>query len=216
MRGGSRNICAMQPSRRWGDDRAILDDEEARRRILDATGRCIVHRGNTQFRMGEVADEAGVSRSTVYRYFPGRDDVLLGLILTRVDHALGELVRSLAAPDDPVRSVPEMVLARVESVEGDPLNEALFAAESTAVASALAKGSERIVETLLRHYQPLLDQWTSAGRLHADLDPRSVVQWLRASTLFLLAPAWRYRPVADKRQFVEQFVVRALVPEIRQ
>lgn len=206
----------MEPSRRWGDDRAILDDEEARRRILEAAGRCIVHRGNTQFRMGEVADEAGVSRSTVYRYFPGRDDVLLGLILKRVDHALGELVRSLAAPDDPVRSVPEMVLARVESVDGDPLNEALFAAESTAVASALEKGSEPIVETLLRHYQPLLDRWKSAGRLHADLDARSVVQWLHATTLFLLAPSWRYRTAADKRQFVEQFVVRALVPQIRQ
>ena len=206
----------MEPSRWWGDDRAILDDEEARRRILDAAGRCIVRRGNTQFRVGEVADEAGVSRSTVYRYFPGRDDVLLGLILMRVDNALGELVRSLAAPDDPVRSVPEMVLARVQSVDGDPLNEALFAAQSTAVATALEKGSEPIVELQLRHYEPLLNRWKAAGRLHTDLDPRSVVQWLQTTTLFLLAPSWRHRPVADKRQFVEQFVVRALVPPVRQ
>jgi TetR/AcrR family transcriptional regulator len=206
----------MEPSRRWGDDRAILDDEEARRRILDAAGRCIVRRGNTQFRMGEVADEAGVSRSTVYRYFPARDDVLLGLILMRVDNALGELVRSLPAPDDPARSVPEMVLARVESVDGNPLNEALFAAESTALATALKKGAEPIVALLLRHYEPLLDRWKLAGRLHGDLDPRSVVQWLHTTTLFLLSPSWRYRPVADKREFVEQFVVRALVPQIRQ
>ncbi|WP_407687968.1 TetR/AcrR family transcriptional regulator [Mycobacterium sp. HUMS_1102779] len=206
----------MEPSRRWGDDRAILDDEEARRRILDAAGRCIVRRGNTQFRMGEVADEAGVSRSTVYRYFPGRDDVLLGMLLMRVDGALGELVRSLPAPEDPGRSLPEMVLARVESVAGNPLNEALFAAESTAVSSALEKGSEPLVELLLRHYGPLLKRWKAAGRLYDDLDPRSVVQWLHTTTLFLLAPSWRYRPVADKRQFVEQFVVRALVPPIRQ
>lgn len=213
---GSRNICAMQPSRWWGDDRAILDDEEARRRILDAAGRCIVRRGSTQFRVGEVADEAGVSRSTVYRYFPGRDDVLLGLLLMRIDNALGELVRSLPAPDDPVRSVPEMVLARVESVDGNPLNEALFAAESTAVATALEKGSEPIVELLLRHYEPLLTRWKRAGRLYDDLEPRSIVQWLHTATLFLLAPSWRRRPAADKREFVEQFVVRALVPPIRQ
>jgi AcrR family transcriptional regulator len=206
----------MERSRRWGADRAILDDEEARERILDAAGRCIVRRGNTQFRMGEVADEAEVSRSTVYRYFPGRDDVLLGLILMRVDNALGELVRSLPAPDDPIRSVPEMVLARVESVDGNPLNEALFAAESTAVATALEKGSESIVELLLRHYEPLLSRWKLAGRLYADLDFGSIVQWLHTTTLFLLAPSWRYRPAADKRQFVEQFVVRALVPQIRQ
>jgi TetR/AcrR family transcriptional regulator len=212
----SRNIGAMESSRWWGDDRAILDDEEARRRILDAAGRCIVRRGNTQFRMGEVADEAGVSRSTVYRYFPGRDDVLLGLMLTRVDNALDELVRTLPAPDDPVRSVPALVLARVESVDGNALNEALFAAESTAVATALEKGSEPIVELLLRHYGPLLDRWKAAGRLYPDVDFRSIVQWLHTTTLFLLAPSWRYRPAADKREFVEQLVVRALVPPIRQ
>jgi TetR/AcrR family transcriptional regulator len=138
------------------------------------------------------------------------------LMLMRVDNTLGELVRSLPAPDDPVRSVPQLVLARVESVDGNPLNEALFAAESTAVATALEKGSEPIVELLLRHYEPLLNRWKLAGRLYEDLDARSVVQWLHTTTLFLLAPSWRYRPAADKREFVEQFVVRALVPHIRQ
>jgi TetR/AcrR family transcriptional regulator len=205
----------MEPSRWWGDDRAILDDEEARKRLLDAAGRCIVRRGNAQIRMAEVADEAGVSRSTVYRYFPNRDEVLLGLMLARVDTALGELVGALQHPDDPARSLPEMVLARVESVAGNPLNEALFAAESTAVPAALQLGSEPMVDLLLVHYGPLLHRWTEAGKLHADLDPRAIVQWLNTTTLFLLAPAWRHRPVADKRQFVEQFLVRALVPQIR-
>src|SRR3984957_5206650 len=113
----------MEPSRWWGDDRAILDDEEARRRLLEAAGRCIVRRGNAQIRMAELADEAGVSRSTLYRYFPNRDEVLLGLMLTRVDAALEDLVRSLPHPDDPVRSLPEMVLTPALSVDGDPLNE---------------------------------------------------------------------------------------------
>jgi TetR/AcrR family transcriptional regulator len=206
----------MEPSRRWGGDRAILDDEEARRLLLDAASRCIVRRGDSQIRMAEVADEAGVSRSTLYRYFPGRSEVLLGLMLMRVDTALGDLVRSLRHPDDPVRSLPEMVLARVDSVEGDPLNEALFATESTAVATALEMGSQPIVELLLRHYGPLLHRWKLAGRLYDDVDPGSVVQWLHTTTLFLLAPSWRHRSATDKRKFVEQFLVRALVPQIRQ
>ena len=104
----------------------------------------------------------------------------------------------------------------MESVDGNALNEALFATESTAVASALEKGSEPIVELLLRHYGPLLNRWKAAGLLYPDVDFRSIVQWLHTTTLFLLAPSWRYRPTADKREFVEQFVVRALVPQIRQ
>jgi AcrR family transcriptional regulator len=206
----------MEPSRRWGDDRAILDDDEARRRLLEAAGRCIVRRGNAQIRMAELADEAGVSRSTVYRYFPNRDEVLLGLMLARVDTALGEVVGSLRHPDDPARSLPEMVLARVESVAGNPLNEALFAVKSTAVPAALALGSKPMEDLLLAHYGPLLRQWKEVGELYADLDPRAIVQWLSATTLFLLGPIWRHRSIADKRAFVEQFLVRALVPQIRQ
>lgn len=206
----------MEPSRRWGEDRAIVDDDEARKLLLDAAGRCIVRRGNSQIRMAEVADEAGVSRSTVYRYFASRDEVLLGLMMARVDVALDELVRSLRHPDDPALSLPEMVLAPVESVEGNALNEALFAAESTAVTTALELGSQTIVELLLQHYGPLLARWKAAGRLYHDLDPSWIVQWLNTTTLFLLTPSWRHRPKADKRRFVAQFLVRALVPQIRQ
>jgi TetR/AcrR family transcriptional regulator len=206
----------MQPSRRWGNDRAILDDEEARRRLLEAAGRCIVRRGNAQIRMAEVADEAGVSRSTLYRYFPGRDEVLLELLLMRVDAAVGDLVRSLPSLGDPTSSLPEMVLVPVKSVQGDPLNESLFAPESTALAAALEIGSQPIVDLLLRHYEPLLQRWKAAGRLYQDLDLRSIVQWLHTTALFLLSPSWRNRTATDKRAFVEQFLVRALVPPIRQ
>ena len=169
-------------------------------------------RGNTQFRMGEVADEAGVSRSTVYRYFPGRDEVLLGLILMRVDRALGELVRSLAAPDDPVRSLPEMVLARVESVDGR-------SAERGAVRRREHRRGDRPGEGFGAHRGDAVAPLRAvAGAVEVGgpslrrSRSRSVVQWLHTATLFLLAPSWRYRPGADKRQFVEQFVVRALVP----
>ena len=101
--------------------------DDARERILAAAGRCIERRGDTQIRMAEVADDAGLVRSTVYRYFPTRDDLLLGLILMRIDAALARLVRSLRRPDDPRRCIPRMVLVPVDSVDGDPLNEALFA-----------------------------------------------------------------------------------------
>ena len=33
----------------------------------------------TDARMAEVAEEAGVARSTVYRYFQSRDDLIIGL-----------------------------------------------------------------------------------------------------------------------------------------
>jgi hypothetical protein len=83
----------MEPSRWWGDDRAILDDDEARRRLIEAASRCIVRRGNTQIRMNEVA---------VASRGPGMRDVAYFLcnslpVHTRRAHQDALLSRYLAA-----------------------------------------------------------------------------------------------------------------------
>ena len=188
--------------------------DDARLRILDAAGRCIERRGDTQIRMAEVADDAGVVRSTVYRYFPTRDELLLGLVLMRIDAALARLVRSLRRPDDPRRCIPRMVLVPVDSVDGDPLNEALFASASTALSAALELGSEQIVDVVIAHYEPLFARWQAGGEMYPDLDRREVARWIHTAALFLLSPPWRHRSHRAKRRFVDQFVVRALVPQI--
>lgn len=203
-----------EPNRRWGDDRALADDDEARRLLLDAAARCIARRGNTQIRMAEVADEAGVVRSTVYRYFASRDDLVLDLVLMRIDAAEAKLVRSLRNPYDAARTIPRMVLVPVSSVTGDPLNEALFAGESTALATVLELGSDRIVDVIGKHFDPLFERWQADGQMHPDLDVREVARWIHTAALFLLSPPWRHRSASAKRRFVDQFVVRALVPQI--
>ncbi|HNM84345.1 MAG TPA: helix-turn-helix domain-containing protein [Mycobacterium sp.] len=189
----------------------MLDDEAARRRLLEAASRCISRRGNTQVRMAEVAEEAGVVRSTLYRYFANRDELLLGLLIMRTDIAIAALVSSLWQPEDAAQSIPELILGPVNLVQGNPLNEALFAPESTASTSALESGAESVIDVLLRHFGPLLQNWQTSGQLHADLDQRETVRWMQSAWLYLLSPAWRPRSAEDKRRFVEQYLVRALV-----
>jgi TetR/AcrR family transcriptional regulator len=188
--------------------------DDAARRILDAAGRCVVKRGNTQIRMSEVAHEADMVRSTVYRYFPTRDDVLLGLVLRRVDAALARLVRGLRHPEDPCRCIPRMVLEPAQSVDGHELNEALFASESTALTTALALGSEQLVDVVVGHYDDLFARWQADGTMYPDLDRREVARWIHTAVLHLLSPSWRHQSRAAKRRFVDQFVVRALVPRL--
>ena len=204
----------MATTRRWGPTPQRLDDEAtARERLLAAAGRCIIRRGDTQIRMAEVADEAGVVRSTVYRYFATRDDLLLGLVLERVDAALTRWVASLQRPDDAASSIRELILTQPVAAidEGDPLNRALYASESTALTSALAVGAEPLVDLLMRHFAPLLARWMADGQLHPDLDVRETVHWMYATANFLLTPSWRHRPDATKLRFVNRYLLRALL-----
>jgi TetR/AcrR family transcriptional regulator len=202
-------------SRRWGVDVALLDEAEARRRLIDATVRCIVRRGDAQFRMGEVGEEAGVARSTLYRYFPTRASLIEAVLVSRVDPALARIVESLADPDDAARSLPDLILQPISLVEGQPLNEALFSPVSSPQVSWLEMSSEAILDISERHFGPLLRSWLASGQLCADLDVRETLRWINAVALSLLTPQWRPRPTADKRQFLERYVIRALLTASR-
>jgi AcrR family transcriptional regulator len=48
-------------------------------RILDATLRTLARTGAGKLRMSEVSAAAGVSRPTLYRYYPTKDDLLVAL-----------------------------------------------------------------------------------------------------------------------------------------
>jgi len=200
--------------RRWGDDRALIDDGEARRRLVDAAARCIGHRGDTAITMADIADRAGVARSTLYRYFPNRDSLLLALLVRRIDDELAGRVSALRYPRDPRRSIVDLMQGPISSVSGDPLNEALMTCAGTEESTVLTVGSDEIVDAFLRHIGPLLAGWQECGLLHADLDVRETVRWMHTAALFLLRPPWRTRSMADKRRFVEQYLVRSLVPHI--
>jgi AcrR family transcriptional regulator len=52
------------------------DDQEAKDRIVEAASRCVDRIDSTSFSLSEVANELGVSRPTVYRYFPSTDELL--------------------------------------------------------------------------------------------------------------------------------------------
>lgn len=211
-RRGTIDVMTSSRIRRWGEARAQLDDDVARNLLLDAAERCVIRCGGTQIRMTEVADEAGVARSTAYRYYPNRDEVLLALVLRRIERAHGRWLGALRRPTDAAASIRQLVLNPVAAVDdGDPLNLALYAGDSSALAPVLEHGAEAIAAVLAEQLGPLFAQWKTDGQIHADLDLVETVQWMSATTSFLLTAQWRRRPLSAKRRFVDRYLVRALV-----
>ena len=105
-----------------------------------------------------------------------------------------------------------MVLLPVADVDdGDPLNDALYASESAALAPLLESGAEAVTDVLAAYLGPLFKQWKADGQIYPDLQLRDTAQWLSATSSFLLTPQWRQRSAAAKRRFVDRYVIRALV-----
>src|SRR3954453_23979409 len=58
-------------------------ESDGRERVLDATKRCCERWGIAKVTIDDIAAEAGVSRASVYRLFPGGRDVLYEALRVR-------------------------------------------------------------------------------------------------------------------------------------
>ncbi len=61
---------------------AARDAEEVRQGILGATYSCVARWGLAKTTVEDAAREAGVSRATIYRYFPGGRDELINAVVS--------------------------------------------------------------------------------------------------------------------------------------
>ena len=170
-----------------------------------------MRRGSAAIRVEEVASEAGVSRSTVYRYFASRDELILGVLLSRIESGMDRLVRSLARPGDAAQSIEDLIIGAVGMVAGDEVNEGLYSEASRPTVTLLELTSPVIVDGIYRHIGPLLERWRDEGQLRLGLDLYETARWLNAVAVILLTPPWSDRSPRTQRKFLQQYVVPSLI-----
>ena len=105
-------------TRGWGGD-VPASDEEAVARILEATRRTIDERGE-QTSIADVARTLGVTRQTVYRYFPSTEELITATATDGADTFLDQLAEALAGITDPGEAVAEGVALTLERLPHDP------------------------------------------------------------------------------------------------
>jgi AcrR family transcriptional regulator len=116
--------------RGWGGT-PPLDDDEAVARIVEATVRLVQSNGAPATTMSAIADELGITRRTLYRYFDGVDD------LFRVvgDRAFATYQERLEAETahliDPAALAVESVARIIETLATEPLLTLLLAVGHT-------------------------------------------------------------------------------------
>jgi AcrR family transcriptional regulator len=93
-------------------------DEEAIERILDAADKVIDERGSSM-RIADVARALGVTRQTVYRYFPGTRALLLASAMRSADGLLDRMAAQLKGVTDPVVAMTEGMAFAIEELASD-------------------------------------------------------------------------------------------------
>ncbi|GAA2782771.1 TetR/AcrR family transcriptional regulator [Mycolicibacterium pallens] len=189
----------------WAGDIPV-DDEEAIRRIVEVARASIDATGTVT--VSDVAAKLGITRQTVYRYFPTLDALLAGTAMSAVGGFLDRLARDLQAITDPTTAVVEGIAYTLEQL---PADRYLSLVMEPGRASAFAAGVTS--ETAISFGRMILERftidWDAAGFSGRRLD-ELVEFMLRTVQSFILDPGGPDRHGKELRAFLHRWVAPAV------
>src|SRR6185437_1726677 len=169
----------------WGD-RPPVDDDEARGRLLDAAEKCYQRRGVGRTTVDDIAKEAAVHRTTVYRYFGTRDDVLAFVMLRETEGVIAVAESALERGGPFGDRLLEALDGALSIVAASRWLSILFSPESLTMAVSVSASGvfrDRIRDVL----RPPVEAAKTGGELRAELDADATADWLvRVAQMLLM------------------------------
>jgi AcrR family transcriptional regulator len=186
-------------------ERAVQD------RVLDATKRCWERWGLAKVTIDDIAAEAGTSRATIYRLFPGGRDVLYEALRVReTEEFMAELMARVAGAETLEEVVVRGVVHATRMLQADEHIKLMLASEPGEMVGQLTvDGLPRIFRVATAFLTPFF-----APHIGREQSAR-LAEWLsRIVISYFLAPS-RYVDLADEAsatEFVRLFVLPAFQP----
>jgi AcrR family transcriptional regulator len=183
----------------WLSERRI---EVAADRILDAAEELFTRNDPGSVGMNEIAQAAGCSRATLYRYFENREALRTAYVNRETYRLFDEIKEKIGGITDPRERLSAGITTTLRLVRESPALSSWFATTQPPIGAELAEHSD-VITALAAAF---------VNSLGAD-DPavgESRGRWLvRVITSLLIFPG---RDVADEQAMVEEFVVPIVMP----
>ena len=162
--------------------------------------------------MEDVAREAGVSRPTIYYYFPDKDALVLEVIVRQV-REIHRQIRETIRPEDGLPAMIEASLTTIRLSSENQYLQLLTQPDSAGLTARLAESD--IVMGLQRElWYPMLEAARDRGELRADRDFDDVIRWITFLEFSLITSGevFGYAAEGDCRDVLAAYLVPALRP----
>ena len=177
--------------------------------IADAAVRCFKQYGPQRTSMADIAEEAGISRMTLYRAFEDRP--------TLVEYILDRILSDLAEePRAKIQSFETLEEALVEGSiislnvgRGDDLFTTIVLKDTNhSVEQYMLRGSPRMLEGMLATWVPVFEKARAAHEIRTDLEDARLVELI----IFVHSLLFMRDDQSDdeRREFLKDFLVPAI------
>ena len=186
----------------WGGN-PPADEAEARQQLLAAALQCVEKFGLDKINIKRVAEQASVTRQTVYRYFPSTEDLVTAVSFAVGGEMLSEMQAHIAGCNGFEQKLLESVFFLVRKIPGDPFLRQYFSAQQANASQLL-----QVFESA-----PLAFSFHAVKSLYADGKKLSATEdkWLRGLAehalrmvlALILAPSQQTETDQGLRQYLQ-------------
>lgn len=183
---------------------------DPRERVLAAAYACIARNGLAKTTVDDVAREAGLSRPTVYRYFPGgKDAILRETVAWEATRFLSTITAAVARIGDLASMLEELIVTAGDEVEGHAVLQKVLQTEPERLLPLLVTGIDRLIALV----KPLVLLAMQRSQLRAGIDADLAADYIARLVLSVVGSPGRVdrRDRQAVRSFVDVELLGALV-----
>lgn len=133
--------------------------DEKRAQLLDAARRVVQRFGYKKTTLEDIAEEAGVSRATLYYYFPNREEVFRALIA----HEIEELQRVVAKAVDLAAPPDQRLLGLVRARQRHLKRIKALYSVTTDIGRDLLPMAEEFIQQVTQTELAVISSWLQEG-----------------------------------------------------
>lgn len=182
-----------------------------RDRILEATYACVARLGMGKTTMEDIAREAGLSRATVYRAFPGgREEVLDATVVWEVARFFGRISAAIRPDELDTATVLEQgLLAAHRALEDHEVLQAALRSDAGQLLTPLATVMPMVQAALADWFRPRLED----ADLRPGVEPAQAADLVaRMSLSYLGSPGrWDLSDPTQVRRLVDEHLLAAVL-----
>lgn len=200
------------PRASWRADPSAESYDDVRVSIVDAAEHLARRRGPDKLRVDEVAQTAGVSRATIYRYFANKDELLHGVLLRKAEEFADTLMGQLVELEDPGEMIVEGILNARDIVATDPFFEPFLNPTGAPTTRRLAGRSKGIRLIIAEGLAPAFELAEQVGILREGISAQDAADWTFMITFgFLTIPGAEERTREEESAYLRRMLLPSLL-----
>lgn len=185
-----------------------------RERLLEAGYACVARFGLAKTTVEDVAKESGLSRATIYRYFPGgRDDLLRQVVAWEAARFMGRLAEAVAGAPDLASLVTEALRFGRRAIDEHTVLQKVLATEPERLLPLLTVESHHLLDAGRAFLLPYLDREAARGALRPGLDLGFAADYVARMVLSYAASSgsWSVDDPAEAARVVRDHILPGIL-----